>query len=196
MPLVAAWLAEAGRTMKNPTAMTLATVDAEDQPSARIIICRGFDLAAGWFAFYTDRQSPKGRHLERRPRASLVFYWDALGRQVRVDGPVTPVPEAEADRYWRTRVLDARHAAIATVQSRPIASRAELLARLEDTVRRVGADAPRPERWVGYRVWAERLEMWVSQPARLHDRAVWTRALDATGDGFKGGAWSATRLEP
>jgi pyridoxamine 5'-phosphate oxidase len=196
LPLAADWLADAGRAVQNPTAMTLATVDDAGRPTARMVICRGFDPAAGWFVFYTDRESPKGRHLDARPHASLVLYWDALGRQVRVDGPVTLAPDAHTDVYWRTRPLDARLAAIATMQSRPVASRATLVARLEETARRLGEHTPRPERWVGYRVWVERLELWVSQPARLHDRAVWTRTLERAGDEFKGGPWSATRLEP
>lgn len=196
LPLVADWLAEAGRAVQNPTAMALATVDDAGRPTARMVICRGFDPARGWFVFYTDRESPKGRHLDARPYASLVFYWDALGRQVRIDGPVTLAPDADTDTYWRTRPLDARLAAIATMQSQPVASRAALVARLEETTRRLGDNTPRPQRWVGYRVWVERLELWVSQPARLHDRAVWTRRLERAGDEFKGGPWSATRLEP
>jgi pyridoxamine 5'-phosphate oxidase len=196
LPLVADWLADAGRVVANPTAMTLATVDGDGCPTARMIICRGFDPAAGWFVFYTDGESPKGRHLRERPRASLVFYWDQLGRQVRVDGPVTLAPDADTNLYWRTRPADARVAAIATVQSRPLASRAALVARVEETARRLGDGTPRPERWVGYRVWAERVELWVSQPARLHDRAAWTRALERSGDEFTGGPWRPTRLEP
>lgn len=196
LPLVADWLTEAGRSVRNATAMTLATVEPDGRPSARMVICRGFDPAAGWLVFYTDRESPKGRALEAYPRASLVFYWEALERQVRIDGPVTHAPDADTDAYWRSRPEDARLAAIATTQSRPIASRAALVHQLEETVNKLGDATPRPERWVGYRVWAQRVELWVSQPARLHDRAVWTRPLRRTGEAFTGGAWSATRLEP
>ncbi len=196
LPLVETWIADATRTLRNPTAMALATVQPTGRPAVRMVLCRGFDVAAGWLAFYTDRESPKGRELESHPRAACVFYWEPLARQVRIDGPVTPVPDADTDRYWSTRPLDARIAAVATVQSRPIASRQALLARVDETARRFDGDVPRPDRWVGYRVWAERVELWVSQPARVHDRALWTRALDWSGDEFKGGAWSRTRLEP
>ncbi len=105
-------------------------------------------------------------------------------------------PDADADRYWNTRPRDARIAAIATDQSRPIPSREALLARVAAEDSRHGPEPPRPARWIGYRVWAEQVELWVSQPARIHDRAVWTRALTPAGDGFAGGPWSATRLEP
>ncbi len=196
LPLVETWIADAARTLRNPTAMALATVEPTGRPTVRMVLCRGFDVAAGWFVFYTDRESPKGRDLASKARAAAAFYWEPLSRQVRVDGPVTLAPDADTDRYWRTRPLDARIAAAATVQSRPIGSRRALLARVEETERRFDGDVPRPDRWIGYRVWAERVELWVSQPARVHDRAVWVRPLDPTTDGFKGGAWSATRLEP
>jgi pyridoxamine 5'-phosphate oxidase len=196
LPLLEAWLAEAAAEIRNSTAMTLATVEPDGRPSARMVICRGFDARAGWLVFYTDRESAKGVALARAPQAALVFHWDAFERQVRVEGPVTLAPDAESDASWRGRPPDARAAAAASAQSRPLASRAAFLARLEETARRLGPDVPRPERWGGYRVWAERVELWVGQPARAHDRAVWTRALAPAGDGFTGGAWVATRLEP
>jgi pyridoxamine 5'-phosphate oxidase len=194
MPVVRAWLEEAAATARNATAMTLATVTADGRPAARMVICRGFDAAAGWFVFYTDRESSKGRDLGATPRAALVFHWDAVERQVRVEGPVTPAPDAESDRYWATRPVEARVAATASRQSQPLASRAELLARVEAA--RGSGDLTRPPRWGGYRVWAERLELWVGQPARVHDRARWTRALAPAGDGYAGGPWRATRLMP
>ena len=196
LPLVDAWLAEAREAMRNATSMTLATVDADGRPSARMVICRGFDATAGWFVFYTDRDSPKGRALEAHPRAALVFHWDAFERQIRIEGPVTAAPEEDSDRYWDTRPLDARIAAIASDQSQPIASRAALLAKVGEAALRFGAVAARPSRWGGYRVWAERVELWVGQPARVHDRAVWTRSLDPMDGGFSGGPWRATRLQP
>jgi len=195
LPLLEAWLAEARAAIRNSTAMTLATVDADGRPSARMIIGRGFDAVAGWLVFYTDRESAKGRDLEARPWAALVFHWDALERQVRVEGPVTPAPDADTDAYWRSRPSDARIAAVASEQSRPVASRAAFLGRMEDA-RRLGDDPPRPARWVGYRVWAECIELWVGQPARAHDRALWTRTLTRSGHTFTGGPWQSTRLQP
>ena len=197
LPLVAAWLAEAARAARNSTAMTLATVGADGRPAARMVICRGFDAAAGSFVFYTDRESDKGAELARHPWAALVFHWDAVERQVRVAGPVTDVAAAESDAYWASRPPDARAAAAASDQSRPLASRAALLARIaEVTARAPGGDVARPKRWGGYRVWAERVELWAGQPGRAHDRARWTRPLTRAGDGFAGGAWSGTRLMP
>jgi pyridoxamine 5'-phosphate oxidase len=195
-PLVETWLAEAGRAVRNAAAMTLATVEPDGRPAARMVICRGFDPRAGWLVFYTDRESDKGRALAVRPRAALVFHWDALERQVRIDGPVTTAPEADSEAYWRTRPRDARVAAATSRQGRPLAARAVLLARIGETSAAHGQDVPRPARWGGYRVWAERVELWVGQPARVHDRARWERALVRDGEAFTGGPWRATRLEP
>src|SRR5882672_8665471 len=108
LPLVAAWLAEAARAVRNSTAMTLATVGADGRPAARMVICRGFDPAKGAFVFYTDRDSDKGAELAARPLAALVFHWDAVERQVRVAGPVTDVPDVESDAYWASRPPDER----------------------------------------------------------------------------------------
>jgi pyridoxamine 5'-phosphate oxidase len=196
LPLVEEWLAEAQRTIRNATSMTLATVEPDGRPSARMVICRGFDARAGWFVFYTDRESRKGHALATSPRAALVFHWDVFERQIRVEGPVTLAPDADSDRYWTTRQPDARIAAIASDQSQPIPSRAALLHKVEETARRFGPAPPRPERWGGYRVWAEQVELWVGQPARVHDRALWTRELERAGEEFKGAPWRATRLQP
>src|SRR5262245_5572558 len=196
LPLVGEWLAEAPRLVKAASAMTLATVDPDGRPSARMVICRGFDVAEGWLVFYSDRPSRKGVALAARPRAALVFYWESLERQVCIEGPVTEAPDSQTDEYWRSRPVDARVAAVASDQSRPIASRADLLAKVAAAASRYGDDPPRPDRWIGYRVWAEQVELWVSQPARVHDRALWTRTLERANEGFKGGPWKSTRLEP
>ena len=196
LPLMERWIAEATGAVKTPTAMALATVDADQRPAARMVICRGFDAQAGWLVFYTDRGSAKGHALAAHPRASVVFHWDVFERQIRVDGPVTWAPESDSDRYWRTRPVDARVAAIASEQSLPIESRAAFLAKVEAAGRGTGADIPRPARWGGYRIWAERVELWVGQPARAHDRAAWKRSLAPAAEGFIGGPWSATRLQP
>jgi pyridoxamine 5'-phosphate oxidase len=196
LPLLADWLAEAQASAPGAAAMTVATVDPDGRPSARMVICRGFDPAAGWLVFYTDRESAKGRALAAHPWAALVFHWEPFARQVRIEGPVTPAPAADTDAYWRTRPADARIVALASRQGQPIASRAAFLERVAEVARLAGEGAPRPPRWGGYRVWAERVELWVGQPARAHDRARWTRALTPVADGFSGGPWSATRLQP
>lgn len=196
LPLLADWMAEAAGATRSASNMVLATVDPDGRPSARMVICRGFDAARGWIVFYSDRPSRKGIALAKLPRAALVFHWEALQRQVRIEGPVTEAPDGPTDAYWRSRPLDARIAAVASDQSLPIASREALLAKVAAEAARAGDDPPRPARWIGYRVWADTVELWVSQPARIHDRAVWTRSLAGAADGFAGGAWSSTRLQP
>src|SRR5262245_41245678 len=176
--------------------MTLATVDPDGRPSARMVICRGFDARAGWVVFYTDRESAKGQALDLNPRAALVFNWDAHERQARLDGPVMLVPDADADAYWQSRPRDARVVAAASDQSRPISSRAAFLAKIEEESRRYETDIPRPKRWCGDRVWAARVGLWGGQPARAHDRALWIRVLTPAGTGFTGGPWRSTRLQP
>lgn len=195
LPLVAEWLADAAARARNSTSMALATVDPDGRPTARMVICRGFDARAGWVVFYTDRDSDKGAALAAHPRAAVVFHWDVVERQIRIEGPVTHAPDRDSDAYWATRPPDARVAASASEQSRPLASRAVLLARVAEIAAR-GGEVARPKRWGGYRVWAERVELWVGQPARVHDRARWERTLTADGDGFAGGPWSAIRLMP
>ena len=196
LPLVERWLAEAAASARTAAAMTLATVDPDGRPSARMVICRGFDVEAGWLVFYTDRRSRKVQALAAHPRAALVFHWEALERQIRIEGPVTEAPDADSDAYWRTRPLDARIAALASDQSRPIVSREALLAKVEAAREAFGPEPTRPGRWGGYRVWADAIELWVGQPDRVHDRAVWTRSLERAGDEFKGGPWRSTRLQP
>ncbi len=196
LPLAKWWIDEAAKEMRNATAMTLATVDHRGHPRARMTICRGFDATDGWLVFYTDRSSDKGRELAATAWASCVFHWDAFERQVRIEGPVTLSPDADSDAYWNTRPPEARIAATVSRQSQPLAARAELLARIAELSKGASDRIPRPDRWGGYRVWAERVELWVGQPARVHDRARWTRALTKVDDGFEGGAWSATRLNP
>ena len=195
LPLVADWLAEAAARARNSTSMALATVDPDGRPTARMVICRGFDVRQGWLVFYTDRDSDKGAALAAHPRAAAIFHWDVVERQIRIEGPVTHAPDADSDAYWASRPPDARLAASASEQSRPLASRAGLLARVAELAARAG-EVPRPKRWGGYRIWAERVELWVGQPGRVHDRARWVRPLAAEGDGFAGGTWSATRLMP
>jgi pyridoxamine 5'-phosphate oxidase len=206
MPLLRAWLEDAvARPVRtNPLAMALATVDAHGLPQVRMVLCRGYDLERGWFVFYTDRRSPKARSLESRGRAALLFHWDAHERQVRIEGPIVRAPDADSDRYFAGRPLDAQLAAATSQQSAPIASRHELVERMQRAAERHGVRGaaddpralPRPGYWGGYRVFAERIELWLGQPGRVHDRGLWTRALSARDDGFAGGPWSLERLQP
>lgn len=214
MPLVAVWLtdAAASKSQPNPNAMTLATVDPDGSPSARVVLCRGLDERAGSVAFYTNRTSRKGKSLLARPRACAVFWWDVLERQVSIEGPVTLAPDTESDAYFASRPVLSRVAAWASDQSAPVASRADLEARNRAMEARFGIkpgmsedelsrlSVPRPPHWGGYRLWAERVELWLGHPTRLHDRAAWTRTLETATDRgvpvFKGGPWNATRVQP
>src|SRR2546425_12152397 len=126
--------------------MTLATVDPEGRPTARMVLCRGFDTRAGWIVFYTDRESAKGQALDLTPRAALVFHWDAHERQGRVEGPVTLAPDSDSDAHWRSRPPDARVAASASDPSRPIESRAAVPAKAEGEAHRSRGATPPPQR--------------------------------------------------
>lgn len=200
--------AHAGRVQPNPHAMCLSTVDADGRPGARMVLCKGMDLdvsKGGYLVFYTNRNSRKGEALAKNPRAALLFHWDDLDRQVRVEGRVVRSPDEESDRYFASRPLESRIGAWASDQSRPIGSRTDLIIRVAETMQRLGVVLddesqviPRPEHWGGYRVWVESMELWVGGPGRVHDRARWTRTLTPTPDakGFVPGAFAATRLQP
>ncbi len=200
LPRLRTWIddAHAEPSIAEPDAATLATVDVDGRPAARIVLVRKLDVETGAALFYTNRKSRKGRAIANLPFASLVFYWDRLARQVRLEGPVTLTSDAESDAYFASRHPDSRLGAWASDQSEPIASRAELVARYEAMKARFGdgSAAPRPPHWGGYRVWIARVELWVSRPHRLHDRVVWERTLTRDGDGFRGGAFRAARLMP
>ena len=210
LPIFKAWFdeAQAKKVQPNANAMTLATVDSDGRPSARVVLCRDIDTALGTVAFYTNYESRKGVAMSANPRAALVFWWDALDRQIRVEGRVTRCSEAESDAYFRKRPWESRLGAWASAQSRPLPSRELLLVQIVQTVERLGlslpdllergdeVEIPRPPNWGGYRVWIERLELWLGGPGRLHDRAEWVRELRAAGEAFTAGPWSGTRLQP
>ena len=209
--LFGAWFDEAREReiQPNPNAMTLATVDPDGRPSARIVLCKAIHPDPGRVVFYTNYNGRKGRALEANPYASLVFHWDPLDRQVRIQGPVTRSPAEESDAYFRSRRWESRLGAWASDQSEPIESREALLEQVAERAIELGIDMtkvvdgggenleiPRPAHWGGYRVWAERVELWCAGTGRVHDRAEWTRELTLADDGFTADPWSATRLQP
>lgn len=187
-PWLEAWMAEAMRLpTPNPNAMTLATVDEGGQPSARIVLLRG--LTREGARFFTNRESRKGRALAAHARAALLFHWDLLDRQVRIEGAVSLATDAESDEYFAHRPVDSRVNAWASAQSQPVHDRAELERRAEEmTARFAGGDVPRPPHWGGYRVSLDRIEFWQGDKYRLHDRVLYTRRKD--------GAYDTTRLCP
>jgi len=212
LPILERWLeeAKASGSIRNPDALALATVDEQGLPRVRIVLCRRFDAQAGSFSFYTNRESPKGRELERQGRASGVFYWDALGRQARIRGPVVRTSDADSDDYFASRHPRSQVAAWASRQSEPIESRAELCARFDEQARLFGFPdsgraIPRPPHWGGYRIEADEIELWLAGADRLHDRARWSRRRpsipESSGiahpiaDGPHAG-WVGQRLQP
>ena len=168
-----------------PEAMTLATADASGRPSARMLLLKGADDQG--FTFFTGYESRKGRELAENPRAAIVVYWNALGRQVRVEGPVRKLSAEESDAYWATRPPRSRAAAAASRQSEPIAGREELDTEFERLLAEHGEGVPRPERWGGYVLEPEVIELWEHRDDRLHDRFRFTRAREG---------WQKERLSP
>lgn len=187
LALFARWLEEAvAAGLPEPNAMTLATVDADGRPHARVVLLKGLDDGA--FVFYTNYQSGKGRDLAERPLAALVFWWADLERQVRVEGTVERVPPSVSDAYFATRPRGSQLGAWASDQSRPVPDRAALEARLaEAEARFAGGAVPRPPHWGGYTLRPDRLEFWQGRPNRLHDRLDYTRTPEG---------WMRRRLAP
>jgi len=170
----------------SPNAMTLATVDERGRPAARIVLLK--ELDARGFTFYTNYDSRKGRDLAAHAFAALVLFWEPLHRQVRIEGAIERVSEAESDAYFATRPRGSQIGAIASPQSSPIGSRDELEARVAEVELSVGETTPtRPANWGGYRVVPDMIELWQGQTSRLHDRVRYVR--DAAG-------WTRDRLAP
>ena len=176
---------QAARVLAEPDAMVLSTVDPDGRPSARYVLLKGVDVRG--FVFYTNLESRKARALEAHPHAALTFYWPPA-TQVRIEGGVERVSDAEADAYFATRPRGSQIGAWASLQSAPLASRAvldqrtvEIEGRFKDTA------VTRPPFWSGYRVVARSIEFWTRDPVRLHERVMFERA---------GGAWTRSLLFP
>jgi pyridoxamine 5'-phosphate oxidase len=189
--VAAEWLADARRRrdQPNPDAMVLATVGEGGAPSARVVLCKEIDPAAGCLRFVSNYHSRKGRELEANPRAAVVMHWDAVRRQLRIEGTVTRADAAASDAYFAGRPRESQLGAHASLQSEPIASRAALEERLAAVAARFprGTPVPRPAHWGVYELRADAVELWVEGSARLHDRARYVRTASG---------WAVTRLQP
>ncbi len=184
--LFRAWLREAEAQEPNdPNAVALATATSAGVPSVRMVLLKGLDERG--FAFYTNAESRKGMELAENPRAAMCFHWKSLRRQVRVEGLVSELPDAEADAYFHTRSRGSQLGAVASRQSRPLASRELLEERVEAVEARYPKTIPRPDFWRGYVLWPERMEFWVNGVERLHDRFLFVRTE---------GGWAKERLFP
>lgn len=191
--LFADWFEEAEEKEPNdPNAMALATLGEDGVPSLRMVLLKGYD--AEGFVFYTNLESRKGRQLLAHPLAALLFHWKSLRRQVRIEGPVSPVSEAEADSYFASRPRQSQIGAWASDQSRPLKGRFELEKRVARYAAKYAVGrVPRPPHWSGFRIGAHRIEFWQDGAFRLHDRLVYHRE-----EGEEPGriAWRTERLFP
>ncbi|RZI41488.1 pyridoxamine 5'-phosphate oxidase [Herbaspirillum sp. HC18] len=181
------WFGEAlAAQVPEANAMTVSTATAEGRPSSRIMLIKDFDQRG--FTFYTNYGSRKGRELDSNPYAAILFYWIELERQVRIEGRIERITDAENDTYYNSRPLKSRLGAIASAQSRPVANRETLEARVAEVEQQYGDHPVRPAHWGGYRLVPDYLEFWQGRPSRLHDRIAYARQAD--------GSWQLQRLQP
>jgi pyridoxamine 5'-phosphate oxidase len=182
------WLQEAEAAEPNdPNAIALSTVDAQGMPNARMVLLKDIEDAA--FVFYTNYESAKAEELDATGRAAFVMHWKSLRRQIRARGTITREDGPQADAYYRSRSLKSRLGAWASRQSRPLDSRATLMAEVAKMTARHGTDPARPPFWGGYRLTPVEIEFWADGAFRLHDRFQWRRA-------GSDGEWTVQRLNP
>jgi pyridoxamine 5'-phosphate oxidase len=186
--LAQSWLQEAqSREVNDPNAIALATVDAAGLPNVRMVLLK--EIEADAFVFYTNYESRKAQELDGTGKAAFVMHWKSLARQIRVRGLVSREDGPKADAYYRSRSLQSRLGAWASDQSRPLASRGALMARVAQVTLTHGANPDRPAHWGGYRIQPLEIEFWADGAFRLHDRFKWSRETTDN-------AWEISRLNP
>ncbi|SEM13132.1 Pyridoxamine 5'-phosphate oxidase [Roseovarius tolerans] len=182
------WLTEAEASeINDPNAVALATADADGLPNVRMVLLK--EIAENGFVFYTNYGSAKGQELDANPQAAMVLHWKSLRRQIRLRGNVTREEGPKADAYYASRSLKSRLGAWASEQSRPLDSRATLMAEVAKVTARKGPNPPRPPFWGGFRIAPVEIEFWADGAFRLHDRFVWRREIDDE-------SWNIQRLNP
>lgn len=214
MHWVDAWTKEANdkAVKRNPNSMAIITAGADNKPTARMVLCKDFQADLGYLVFYTNYKSNKARQIQENSNVSVLFHWDQLGRQVRIEGQAIRSPETESDAYFATRDWGSQLGAWGSDQSSPLASRNALITQVGKRALKLGVNVaknlqsivgseqpaiPRPPHWGGFRVWAESVELWIEGKDRIHDRARWERSLTRQDDeSFVAGDWSGTRLQP
>ncbi len=171
--------------LPEPNAMTVASVDANGKPSARVVLIK--EVTQDGFVFFTNYESRKGQALTANPHAALLFFWPELERQIRIEGSVTKLSAEESDAYFHSRPLDSRIGAWASPQSQVITSRTQLVTKAAEYALKFALNPPRPPHWGGFRVKHEVLEFWQGRPSRLHDRIQYV---------LENGQWKIQRLAP
>lgn len=201
MGIVADWLAEARAAahQPNPNAMTLATCDDRGNISARIVLCKGLDAETGNIDFYTNYTSRKAQAIDSCDRVALVFHWDHMGRQIRIEGRANALDDATNDAYFATRPRLSQMGAWSSDQSAPVESRDALMSQFNERNAQfadIAQPIPRPPHWGGYRVAATACELWVEGAGRVHDRARYERTLKKVAGKFVQESWFGERLQP
>ncbi len=209
-----AWIKEAtaGTVQRNPTSMTLVTVDTFSAPSARVVLCKEFVPDPGYLVFHTNYNSRKVKELDQCANVAAVFHWDALGRQIRIEGQAVRSPESESDAYFKTREWGSQLSAWGSDQSDELESREALRQQLRERAAGLGlsvaddlqslasAEQPnieRPPHWGGIRIWASAIELWIEGSDRIHDRGAWKRELSRASEyEFNATPWIGRRLQP
>ena len=209
-----AWLKEAtaAQVQRNPNSMTIASVGADSQPSSRVVLCKEFVPDPGYLVFYTNYRSKKALELAANPNAAALMHWDAMGRQIRIEGTVVRSPEAESNAYFTSRDWGSQLGAWGSDQSQTIESHGALVSQVRqraadlglkldrDTQTLADDDIPliaRPAHWGGFRLWATMIELWIEGKNRVHDRASWQRDIvRASEHTFSTTPWTGSRLQP
>jgi pyridoxamine 5'-phosphate oxidase len=214
MHWIQAWLTEAEEqaVRRNANAMAIVTCGHDARPAARMVLCKDFQPGPGYLVFYTNYKSDKARQIQENPNVAVLFHWDQLGRQARIEGQAVRSPDAESDAYFATRDWGSQIGAWGSDQSAPLESRNALLAQVSKRALKLGVNVarnlgaiissdhaaiPRPPHWGGFRVWASQVELWIEGKDRIHDRARWQRTLQRQdGNSFVVGEWCGKRLQP